>query len=198
MPIRAADSGATEGRSVKSSPLDASLVRLNEEARVTLLGSYKDNAWLRQSDRGIDVPNSAYYTLLPNTTDTKVAATVSRSLVRHQQLRSKHLSDVAVQPLVTRPCCCIWIRLTGESAQPLNASSAVRTSRVAMQLTGLLHDFVWGATVYYMHVASKSSSDLGIDNAGGYAIDRTGVWLQHRQSAAFAERPRPSIYRLVP
>jgi hypothetical protein len=45
----------------------------------------------------------------------------------------------------------------GEIEQPLDESSAVRTSRVAMQLTGLVHEFVWGTTVYYMHVASRSS-----------------------------------------
>ena len=80
VPIRAAETGATEGGG-QTAAADASLVRLNDEARISLLASYKDNAWLRDSDRGIDVPDSSYYTLLPDTTDTKVAATVSRSIL---------------------------------------------------------------------------------------------------------------------
>src|ERR1700683_1197568 len=76
VPIRAAESGATEGGG-QAIATDASLVRLNDEARITLLTSYKDNSWLRDSDRGIVVADSSYYTLLPDTRDTKVAATVS-------------------------------------------------------------------------------------------------------------------------
>jgi iron complex outermembrane recepter protein len=32
---------------------------------------------------------------------------------------------------------------------------------------------VWGTTVYYMHVASRSTSDLGVDSADDMLIDRT-------------------------
>jgi len=170
VPIRATESGATEGGG-QAIATDASLVRLNDEARITLLASYKDNALLRDSDRGIDVPDSSYYTLLPDTTDTKVAATVSRSILgvsssfeaSYDVTSTRSLQGLAETSSVTG----------GEIEQPLDESSAVRTSRVAMQLTGQIHDFVWGSTVYYMHVASRSTSDLGVDSANDLLIDRT-------------------------
>jgi hypothetical protein len=170
VPIRASDSGATEGGG-QAVAADASFVRLNEEARITVLGSYKDNAWLRDSDRGIDVPDSSYYTLLPHTTDTKVAATISRSILgvsssleaSYDVTSTRSLQGLAMDS--SPPA--------GELEQPLDANSVVRTSRVAMQLTGLVHDFVWGTTLYYMHVGSRSTSDLGVDGADELSIDRT-------------------------
>jgi hypothetical protein len=170
VPIRATESGATEGGG-QATAADASLVRLNDEARLTLLASYKDNAWLRDSDRGIDVPDSSFYTLLPDTTDTKVAATVSRSILGVSssfEASYEVASTRSLQGLATDTSSA-----AGEIEQPLDASGAVRTSRVALQLTGLLHDFIWGTTVYYMHVASRSTSDLGFDGADEMSIDRT-------------------------
>jgi hypothetical protein len=170
VPVRGAESGATEGGG-QAIAADASLVRLNDEARVTLLTSYKDNAWLRDSDRGIDVPDSSYYTLLPDTTDTKVAATVSRSILGVSgSLEASYdvTSARSLQGLATDTSLA-----ASEIEQPLDESSAVRTSRVAMQLTGLVHDFIWGTTVYYMHVASRSTSDLGLNDADKMLIDRT-------------------------
>jgi hypothetical protein len=170
VPIRATESGATEGGG-QATAADASLVRLNDEARLTLLASYKDNAWLRDSDRGIDVPYSSFYTLLPDTTDTKVAATVSRSILGVSssfEASYEVASTRSLQGLATDTSSA-----AGEIEQPLDASGAVRTSRVALQLTGLLHDFIWGTTVYYMHVASRSTSDLGFDGADEMSIDRT-------------------------
>jgi hypothetical protein len=170
MPVRAAESGATEGGG-QAIAADASLVRLNDEARGTLLATYKDNAWLRDNDRGISVPDSSYYTLLPNKTDTKIAATVSHSLLGvSSSFEASYdvASTRSLQGLATATGS-----LTGEMQQPLDESGAVRTSRVAMQLTGLLHDFVWGTTVYYMHVASRSTSDLGFDGIDDMLIDRT-------------------------
>jgi hypothetical protein len=170
VPVRAAESGATEGGG-QAIAADASLVRLNDEARVTVLASYKDNAWLRDSDRGIEIPDGADYTLLPDKTDTKVAATVSRSLfgvsssfeASYDVASTRSLQGLAID---TSPG-------GGEVKQVLDASSAVRTSRVALQLTGLLHDFVWGTTLYYMRVASTSNSDLTFEGAGELSIDRT-------------------------
>jgi len=170
VPIRATESGATEGGG-QAIATDVSLVRLNDEARMTLLASYKDNAWLRDSDRGIDVADSSYYTLLPDTTDTKVAATVSGSILGvSSSFEASYdvTSNRSLQGLATDTSSA-----AGEIEQPLDKSSAVRTSRVAMQLTGLLHDFVWGTTIYYMHVASRSTSDLGVDSADDMLIDRT-------------------------
>jgi hypothetical protein len=169
VPVRATESGATEGGG-QAIAADASLVRLNDEARVTLLASYKDNASLRDSDRGIEVPDSSYTTLLPDKTDTKVAATVSRSILG---VSSSFEASYDVASTRSLQGLADTNSAAGEIEQPLDESSAVRTSRVALQLTGLLHDFVWGTTVYYMHVASRSTSDLGVASAGNMLIDRT-------------------------
>jgi hypothetical protein len=169
VPLRATESGATEGGGAAIAA-DASLVRLNDEARVTVLASYKDNAWLRDSDRGIEVPNSAYITLLPDKTDTKVAGTVSRSILG---VSSSFEASYDVASTRSLQGLAATSAATGAMERPLLDSSAVRTSRVAMQLTGLLHDFVWGTTLYYMHVASRSTGDLGSDSVGDLLIDRT-------------------------
>jgi hypothetical protein len=168
-PLRATESGATEGGG-QALAADASLVRLNDEARVTLLASYKDNARLRDSDRGIEVADSSYYTLLPDKTDTKVAATVSRSLLG---VSSSFEASYDIASTRSLQGLAETSSPAGEIEQPLDESNAVRTSRIAMQLTGQLRDLVWGATLYYMHVASRSSSDLGFDGAGDMSIDRT-------------------------
>jgi len=170
VPTRVTESGATEGGG-QALAADASLVRLNDEARVTVLASYKDNAWLRDSDRDIDVADSSYYTLLPDTTDAKAAATVSRSILgvsssleaSYDVASSRSLQGLATD---TSPGA-------DEIDEPLDESGAVRTSRVALQLTGILHEFVWGTTVYYMHIASRSTSDLGFDGSDNMLIDRT-------------------------
>jgi hypothetical protein len=170
MPVGASESGATEGGGQAVSA-NASLVRLNDEARITLLASYKDNAWLRDSDRRIAIPDSTFYTLLPEATDTKVAASVSRSILGvSSSLEASYdvTSSRSLQGLATDPSL-----ESGEIEQPLDASGAVRTSRVGMQLTGLLHDFVWGSTLYYAHMVSRSTSDLGFDSVGDMQIDRT-------------------------
>ncbi len=178
VPVRATDSGATEGGG-QATAADASLVRLNDEARITLLASYKENASLRDSDRGIDVPSSAYYTLLPGKKDTKVAATVSRSILGvSSSFEASYdvASTRSLQGLATGPSPGAG---AGAGAgmdlveQPLDERSILRTSRVALQLTGLLHNFVWGTTLYYMHVASGSTSVLGSSVAGDPLIDRT-------------------------
>ena len=169
VPIRATESGATEGGG-QATAADASLVRLNDEARVTLLASYKDNAWLRESDRGIEVADSSYYTLLPDKTDTKVATTISRSLFG---VSSSFEASYDVASARSLQGLAEASSVAGDIAQPLDESSAVRTSRLAMQLTGLLHNFVWGTTLYYMHVASRATSDIGFDSANEMLIDRT-------------------------
>jgi hypothetical protein len=169
VPIRATESGTTEGGG-QATAADASLVRLNDEARGTLLASYKDNAWLRESDRGIEVADSSYYTLLPAKTDAKVAATISRSILG---VSSSFEASYDVASARSLQGLAEASSVTGDIEQPLDESSAVRTSRLAMQLTGLLHNFVWGTTIYYMHVASKTTSDIGFDSANEMLIDRT-------------------------
>ena len=168
-PVRVTESGATEGGD-QSVAADASLVRLEDEARVTVLASYRDNAWLRESDRGISAPDSYYRTLLPETQDTKIAATLSHPFAGvSSSLEASYdvLSSNSLQ----------GIAAAGNTAVPLRAGTDVRTARVALQLTGLLHDFIWGATAYYLHVVSHSNSDTGLD------ADTTQTLIDRTQSA---------------
>ena len=167
MPIRATESGTTEGGG-QAITTDGSLVRLNDQARATLLAGYKDNALLRDSDRGIEAPGSAYSTLQPSNTDTTVAATVNRSVlgvngsfeVLYDALSARSLQGPA---LATGPTA-------GDIKEALGASTVTRSSRIALQLTGPLRDFLWDATAYCMHVRSKSASDLGINNTGDMLV----------------------------
>jgi hypothetical protein len=175
VPLRVSDGGATEGGD-QTVAGDASLVRLEEEARVTLLASYKDSASIRDSDRGIDAPDSAYRTLQPATSDAKIAATVSRVLwgvsnsteASFDVLSSKSLQGLAGAGEASTPVTAMV---------PLQSSAPVRTSRIATQFTGQLHDFVWGATAYYQHVNANSSSDTGVDTGGNLLVDRSETAL---------------------
>lgn len=170
VPVRISDGGATEGGD-QTAAVDASLVRLEEEARVTLLASYKDSASIRESDRGIDAPDSAYRTLQPQTSDAKIAATVSRVLwgvsnsteASFDVLSSRSLQGLALAGDASTP---------GTAMVPLDSTAPVRTARVATQFTGQLRDFVWGATAYYQHVTSNSSSDTGVDAGANLLVDR--------------------------
>jgi hypothetical protein len=162
VPLRVSESGATEG-GAQAQTADASVVRLDDEARITLLASYKDAAWLRDSDRGIDTPDSFYRTLQPATSDTKVAGTVSRAF----GAVSASL-EASFDVLNTTS-------LQGESTamSALEETAPTRTARVATQITGQLKDFVWGATAYYQHVSTAMSSDTGVDAAQDPLVDRT-------------------------
>jgi hypothetical protein len=165
VPVRVSDSGATQGGD-QAAATEASLVRLEEEARVTLLASYKDSALIRDSDRGIDAPDSAYRTLQPQTSDAKIAATVSHLL---WGVSNSTEASFDVQSSKS---------LQGETAGvPLDLSAPVRTARIATQFTGQLHDFVWGATAYYQHVNASSSSDTGVDGGGNLLVDRSETAL---------------------
>jgi hypothetical protein len=175
IPIRVSDSGATEGGS-QVTAADASLVRLDDEARATLLASYKDSAWLRDSDRGIAVPDSYYLTLQPATRDEKVAGTLSRAF-----LGVSASIEASFDALSTRSLQGVSTGITESNGQalmvPLQESAPTRTARFAMQLTGQLRDFVWGATAYYLHVTSNSSSDTGVGADGNALVDRTDTGL---------------------
>ncbi len=162
VPLRVSEGGATEGGD-QTQAVDATVVRLDDAARIALLASHKDAAWLRDSDRGIDTPDSFYRTVQPATSDTKVAGTVSRAL------GSVSASLEASFDLLNATS------LQGESTamSALEQTAPTRTTRVATQITGLVKDFVWGATAYYQHVSAEVSSDAGINSAGDSLVDRT-------------------------
>jgi hypothetical protein len=170
VPIRVSDSGASEGGNQAFSA-DSSFVRLDDEARVTLLASYKHSAWLRESDRGIDAPNSYYRTLQPETSDAKIAGTLSRALggvSASVETSFDVLSTKSLQGLAQVGAAPTTGALVG-----LKERHSSRTARVATQLTGQLLDFVWGATAYYLRVGSNSSSDTGVNADGNSLVDRT-------------------------
>jgi hypothetical protein len=170
VPVRVSESGATEGGDQALSA-DASVVRLEDEARVTLLTSYKDSAWLRDSDRGVSAPDNYYRTLQPETNDTKIAGTLSHSLygvsasveASFDVLSSKSLQGVAD----------VGAGSGADARLPLEVGTPTRTARIATQLTGPWHDFLWGATAYYLHVTTNSSSDTGVSATGEDLVDRS-------------------------
>jgi hypothetical protein len=89
------------------------------------------------------------------------------------------------------------IAAAGDTTVPLQAGTDVRTARVAMQLTGLLHDFIWGTTGYYLHVVSRlqqrhrgsrPTHDLSIDRTQS-AFDAGNLQLSLSGPATSAGRP---------
>jgi hypothetical protein len=126
VPTRLTESGATEGGD-RTTAVDASLVRLEDEARFTLLGSYWDNAWLRESDRGIGQPDSIDRTLQPNKSEGKVAATVSRSILGVSSSLEASIDRIATKSLQGS------VATAANDATPLQQSAGQNTARLATQ-----------------------------------------------------------------
>jgi hypothetical protein len=166
VPTRLTESGATEGGD-RTTALDASLVRLEDEARITLLGSYWENAWLRESDRRIEQSDSYDRTLQPNKSEGKVAATISRSILGVSSSLETSLDIITTKTLQGA------VDLSGGGIDPLQQSARQSTARLAGQLTGQLGRFVWGATGSYVHIGADSSGGIGLDPNGNLLIDRT-------------------------
>jgi hypothetical protein len=170
VPTRLTESAATEGGD-RTTAVDASLVRLEDEARFTLLGSYWDNAWLRESDRGIGQPDSIDRTLQPNKSEGKVAATVSRSILGVSSSLEASIDRIATKSLQGS------VATVANEATPLQQSAGQNTARLATQLTGQLGRFVWGATGSYIHLTANSSGGIGVDDTNNLLIDRTNSTL---------------------
>lgn len=166
LPTRLTEAGATEGGD-RTQAADTSLVRLEDEARITLLGSYWENAWLRESDRGIGQPDSYERTLQPNKSESKVAATLS-----HPVFGVSSSFETSWDVISTRA-------LQGAAdpgsagSDSLQQSARQSTARLAGQLTGMLGRFVWGATGSYVRIGSDSAGGIGVDTTGHLLLDRT-------------------------
>jgi hypothetical protein len=169
VPTRVSEGGATEGGD-RTTVVDASLVHLDDDARVTMLGSFQNNAKLVESDRGIDQPDSIDRTLQPDKSEGKFAATVTGTIagvsssleVSFDRVSTKGLQgaeDVAGAPT------------------PLEQSADGNAARVALQLTGQVGRFVWGALGSYSRLNTDSSGAIGLDDVGNLALDRTNSAL---------------------
>jgi hypothetical protein len=162
VPARATESGATDG-GAQWTALDASVVHLDDEARITLLGTYRENSWLRESDRGIELADSFDRTLLPTRTDAKVATTLS-----HPILGVSSSLEASVELASTQS-----LQGIGDLNRVLDQTSHESTSRLAGQLTGLVGHFVWGATLSYVRIQTRSASETGVDDEGATLFDQT-------------------------
>jgi len=167
IPARSSDSGATEGGS-QTQFADASMVRLGDEARGTLYASYKDAAWLRASDRGIDVPDASDLTLQPATTNTSVAGTLSGAILG---VSSSLEASIDAQSIRTMQ------GVDDAGVGPLGASNHEITATLAAQLTGLWGHAVWGATATYVRAQTDSLSEIGFNSDGTAISDRTSSGL---------------------
>ena len=167
VPTRVSESGATEGED-RTTQVDASLVRLNSDARVTTLGSFQNNAKLLESDRGIDQPDSLYRTLQPDKSEGKVAATVSGTVAGVSSSLEGSFDRTTTQSLQGDVV---------DTPTHLTQSAGANTARMALQLTRQVGRFVWGATGSYSRLATNSSGAIGLDDAGNLAVDRTNSAL---------------------
>jgi hypothetical protein len=169
VPTRVSESGATEGGD-RTTQVDASLVRLSSEARVTMFGSFQNNAKLLESDRGINQPDSIDRTLQPDKSEGKVAATVSGTIVGVSSSLEGSVDRVSTKGLQGAVD-------VADAPTPLQQSASVNTVRLSMQLTGQVGRFVWGATGSYNRLTTNSSGAIGRDSAGNLAFDRTDSTL---------------------
>jgi hypothetical protein len=190
VPTRVSESGATEGGD-RATQVDASLVRLSSEARVTMLGSFQSNAKLLESDRGIDQPDSIDRTLQPDKSEGKVAATVSGSILGVSSSLEGSFDRVSTKGLQGAVD-------VADAPTPLQQTANANTARVALQLTGQAGRFVWGALGSYSRLTTSSSGAIGLDDVGGLAIDRTNSalntgGLQLSLSGRIASLPAGSV-----
>jgi hypothetical protein len=171
VPIHSVYSTTTDGGATTGS-VSVSVVHFEDEARVTLMASYKDAAWLRQSDRGINAPDSYYRTLEPKTTDEKLAGTLSSGILGISASLGASLNVVNSESLQG---------LAGENGagivlpvpRPLAETSPQATAQLDGALTGQIFHFVWDASVTYEQAASRANSETGIDSLGNTLVDRT-------------------------
>lgn len=169
VPTRLSEGAATEGGD-RNTQADASLVRLNSDARVTVLGSFLNNAKLLESDRGIDQPDSLYRTLQPDKSEGKVAATVSGTIAGVSSSLEGSFDRVSTKGLQGAVD-------VADAPTALTQSADANTARVALQLTGQVGRFVWGALGSYSRLTTNSSGAIGLADAGNLAIDRTNSSL---------------------
>jgi hypothetical protein len=169
VPTRVSESGATEGGD-RTTQVDASLVRLRSEARVTMLGSFQNNAKLLESDRGIDRPESIDCTLQPDKSEGKVAATVSGTIAGVSSSLEGSFDRVSTKGLQG----AVGV---ADALTPLQQSANANTARVALQLTGQVGRFVWGALGSYSRLTTNSAGAIGLGDAGNLAFDRTNSAL---------------------
>jgi hypothetical protein len=169
VPTRLSESGSTEGGD-RTTQLDASLVRSNSDARVTVLGSFQNNAKLLESDRGIDQPDSIDRTLQPDKSEGKVAATVSGTVAGASSSLEGSFDRTTTQSLQGAVD-------VADAPTPLRQSAGENTARMALQLTGQVGRFVWGAVGSYTRLTTDSSGAIGLDAAGSLAVDRTNSAL---------------------
>jgi hypothetical protein len=157
----AAGSGATEGGG-QVAMADASLLRLDRDAQATVRASYKGSSWLRDSERGIDLPDSPDLTLLPETRDSKLAGTfsASRAGISSSAEASFDLnSSRSLQGL--------------SDVGPLEQSTTGSIAHAAAHSTGPLANFTWTANGSYDRNATRSSSETGTTAQGQLLVDRT-------------------------
>lgn len=190
VPTRVSESGATEGGD-HTSAIDASLVRLEDEARFTMLGSFQNNAKLLESDRGIHQLDSIDRTLQPDKSEGKVAATVSGSVLGvSSSLEGSfdRISTKSRQGAVN----------VADVSTPLQQTANQNAARLAAQLTGQVGRFVWGATGAYDRLTTNFAGAIGLDDAGNLAFDHTNSalntgGLQLSLSGRIASLPAGSV-----
>jgi YD repeat-containing protein len=168
-PTRLSASEATEGGG-ETLQADASWVRLEDEARGTLWSSVQRDSWVRASDRGIEVADSADLTLQPAKTDASIAGTLSRSILSVSSSLEASLDETSSRSLqgVAETSAPV-----GELTWPLGQSMHESAARIAAQLTGHLGRFVWGATAFYLHDLTHSLTAIGYQGAGTTLEDST-------------------------
>ncbi len=162
----ASDAAATEGGG-HDAYTDGSWVQLENNWQASIRGSYRDDAWLRESQRDIESFDSAYRTLLPATTDAVIGANlagllwgVSTSVEASFEL--KH--STSLQGLAA----------AGDGASPrLELGSNAGTAHVAAHGMGHLGRFEWISTATYNRAQDKSLSNTGLDPAGDLQSQRT-------------------------
>jgi len=169
VPTRASEGGATEGGD-RTTQVDASLVRLEDEARVTMLGSFQKIAKVLESDRGIDQTDSLFRTLQPHKSEGKVAATVSGTIAGVSSSLEGSFDRTTTQSLQ-------GLVDVADTPTPLKQSTSASTARVALQVTGQVGRFVWGALGSYSRLTTDSSGGIGLDDAGNLTVDRTSSAL---------------------
>jgi hypothetical protein len=169
VPTRVSESGATEGGD-RTTQVDASLVRLSSDARVTMLGSFQNNVKLLESDRGIDQPDSIDRTLQPDKSEGKVAATVGGSILGVSSSLEGSFDRITTKSLQGSVD-------VADIPTPLQQTAGQNTTSLAAQLTGQVGRFVWGATGSYSRLTTNSSGAIGLDDAGTLVFDRTNSAL---------------------
>lgn len=154
------DRWSTEGEG-EAANADSSFTRVSGDSRGTVRLDFTDTQPLLASERDIPVADSAYRSLIPESTAGRVGATLAGAL-----LGASGSAEASVGVRSSRSLQGLAELSIGDAEDPLRQTNSAVTPHISTQLTGPLGRLTWLVTAAYDGNRSHSLSDTGVATGG--------------------------------